>query len=60
MKPDIDEKAIGDRAGGDATALVRLIAEAKADALLTKLAICGDDRRVLLTGDQVVTYRGEI
>jgi len=60
MVPSIDEKAIGDRAAGDAESLVRLIAEAKADALLARLPSAEEDGRVLLTGDQVVTCRGEI
>uniref|UniRef100_A0A7S2C1Q1 Uncharacterized protein n=1 Tax=Octactis speculum TaxID=3111310 RepID=A0A7S2C1Q1_9STRA len=59
MIPDIDEKAIGVRASGDADVLVRLLAGAKADALLDRI---GSDNvgAVLLTGDQVVTYRGQI
>mmetsp|Transcript_82484 Transcript_82484/g.229976 ORF Transcript_82484/g.229976 Transcript_82484/m.229976 type:complete len:293 (-) Transcript_82484:82-960(-) len=60
--PDIDEKAIGDRAGGDARSLVQLVAEAKADALLAQLGVPGSgmESSVLLTGDQVVTYCGSI
>jgi len=58
MVPDIDEKAIGDRANGDAETLVRAVATAKADALVGR--IDRDDERVLLTGDQVVTYGGKI
>ncbi|CAE7344321.1 unnamed protein product [Symbiodinium sp. CCMP2456] len=54
----VDEKSLGDRASGDAETLVRLLATAKADALLASL----DDpsRRLLLTADQVVTYEGQI
>lgn len=75
--PDIDEKAIGDRSVDPPHVLVRQIAEAKADALLSRLAAdstnaaaatgteeaegkpCAE-MRVLLTGDQVVTYEGHI
>jgi len=67
MVPNINERLIGNRARGNASCLVRLIAEAKADALLRRLAGGTEDgvqlkgdRRVLLTGDQVVTYRGKI
>lgn len=55
--PDIDERSVGDRAG-QAEPLVRAIAEAKAEALLARLA--PGSGRVLLTGDQVVAFRGEI
>ena len=56
--PDIDEKAIGDRANGDAVRLVREVALAKADALVSQFR--DDDNRILLTGDQVVTYDGAV
>ena len=56
MNPDIDEKAIGDRQG-DAEMLVRPVATAKADALVPQLP---SDHRILITGDQVVTYDGAI
>uniref|UniRef100_A0A7S3K499 Maf-like protein n=1 Tax=Aureoumbra lagunensis TaxID=44058 RepID=A0A7S3K499_9STRA len=60
MTPNINEEAIGSRAG-DPQALVRLIATAKADALLERLSLeNGNDNRILLTGDQVVTYDGVI
>lgn len=59
MVPDIDEKALGERANGNADALVRLLAGAKADALIGQLR-SNDTGAILLTGDQVVTYRGEI
>jgi len=53
--PGIDEKGLGDRS--DAEKLVHLLAEAKADALL-----CRKDgvESLLLTADQVVTYKGKI
>eukprot|EP00435_Cladocopium_sp_Y103_P019494 s3290_g4.t1 len=57
-KPDIDEKALGDRAS-EPEKLVRLLAEAKADALLSSLKRCDKDR-LILTADQVVTYKGSI
>ena len=59
--PDIDEKAIGDRAGGDAVILTRKIAVAKADALLANPVLSADLRARgvwLVTGDQVVTDGG--
>ena len=59
MAPDIDEYAIGDRRG-DPAALVRLVATAKADALVAALSGELDEARVLLTGDQVVTFDGGI
>jgi len=51
---DIDEKAIGDRAG-DVRELVLEIGKAKAAALLPRLAEAGGEPAgtVLLTGDQV-------
>ncbi|KAJ1462883.1 inosine triphosphate pyrophosphatase-like protein [Pelagophyceae sp. CCMP2097] len=58
VAPDIDERAIGDRAG-DAEALVRLVANAKADALVSRLGVSGEGR-IVVTGDQVVTWRGVI
>ena len=42
--PDIDEKAIGDRAGGDARMMTRRIAVAKADALLANPVLSADLR----------------
>ncbi|CAE7225425.1 unnamed protein product, partial [Symbiodinium microadriaticum] len=54
----VDEKSLGDRASGDAETLVRLLATAKADALLANLD--ETSRRLLLTADQVVTYEGQI
>lgn len=57
-KPDIDEKALGDR-GREPEKLVRLLAEAKADALLSALERRDTDR-LILTADQVVTCKGNI
>lgn len=57
-KPDIDEKALGDR-GREPEKLVRLLAEAKADALLSALERRDTDR-LTLTADQVVTCKGNI
>ena len=57
---DVDEDAIGDRAG-DPRALVRAIAGAKCDALLERhFATEGDDDAVLVCGDQVVTFEGRV
>jgi len=58
--PDIDEKAIGDRARDQPLALVSQIALAKADALLSSVTQDSHPGAVLLTGDQVVTYEGAI
>ena len=71
LVPDIDEKAIGDRLQDQPAELVRAIAVAKADALVARLDAAADDDpeanelalapgTVLLTSDQVVTYRGTI
>lgn len=73
LVPDIDEKAIGNRIQNQPAELVRAIAVAKADALVARLAsaTAADDPvvaellglapgTVLLTSDQVVTYRGTI
>ena len=57
---DVDEDAIGDRAGDPGT-LVRAIAAAKCDALLERhFATEGDDDAVLVCGDQVVTFEGRV
>lgn len=59
--PDIDEQAIGDRAGGDAVSLTRRIAVAKADALLQDRSLVVRLKRsktMMVTGDQVVTDGG--
>ena len=58
--PDIDEKAIGDRAHDDPLDLVSKIALAKADALTSSVNTDSHPGAVLLTGDQVVTYEGAI
>lgn len=58
MSPSIDEKAIGERANGDAHTLVQLVATAKADTLVARLK--PKDDVVLITGDQVVVYDGVI
>lgn len=52
---DIDERALGDRAG-DPAELVALLARAKADALRARLPASG----VLLTADQVVVHDGRV
>ena len=60
---DIDEKAIGDRAGGDTADLVLQIANAKADALLPLLLQDPQQRAgadVLLTADQVVLHTNRV
>ncbi|CAG9461353.1 unnamed protein product [Pedinophyceae sp. YPF-701] len=56
---DIDEKAIRRPHPAD---LVAVLAEAKADAILKKMAAAGSDTTtgLLVTCDQVVTYKGEI
>lgn len=56
--PGIDERSLGDRAK-DAEQLVHLLAQAKADALLSSLKH-SEKRQLLLTADQVVTYKGTI
>lgn len=53
MSPDIDEKAIRDPSP---LVLTRNIARAKSEALRHRIA----PEQVLLTADQVVTFRGEI
>jgi septum formation protein len=70
LVPNIDEKAIGDRLSDSPLELVKAIAIAKSDAILTRIASeeesdsVSDDPRpagvVLLTCDQVVTYQGAI
>jgi septum formation protein len=60
VKADIDERAIGDRSSDIGVEdLVLLLANAKADAILERLS---DEQKtkVLLTADQVVTYRGKV
>ena len=64
FKADLDERAIGDRSCGSyekASELVLLLGNMKADAILQKLpsSIIETDP-ILITGDQVVTYNGNI
>ena len=65
MSPNIDEKAIGERAQ-DPQRLVLAVANAKADALVARLASAGalaraaSEGKVLVCGDQVVTYEGAV
>ena len=55
---DIDEKAIRH---ADPSQLVTLLAHAKADAILQKMKDAGDPLEgILVTCDQVVTFKGEI
>jgi len=55
---DIDEKAIRHE---DPSQLVMLLAHAKADAIVGKMRAAGEPLEgLLLTCDQVVTFRGEI
>lgn len=59
IKADIDERRIGDRSKYSSPSdLVRLLAEAKADAVLAKLEDANqyDDKDILLTADQVVVH----
>lgn len=62
VKPNIDERSIGDRSSADnARELVLLLGEAKADniiGLLTPEQKASFD--VVITADQVVTHKGEI
>lgn len=73
MKPDIDERSIGDRSkigNENAKELVLLIANAKSDAILQKLQQQNDrndydevtqrKKCILVTADQVVTVNGQI
>jgi septum formation protein len=62
VKPDIDEKALGDRsAASKAAELVTLVANAKADAVMQNLINTDEFAgHILLTGDQVVTFNGTI
>eukprot|EP01041_Mallomonas_annulata_P013562 gene13562-28778_t len=61
VKPDIDERAIGDRNIGSSIAndLVVRLANAKADAVISKFKDHADDD-ILVTADQVVTNDGKI
>lgn len=58
MQPNIDEKAITDGSSErrDAKELTLRIAEAKADALLSRLP----DNSILITSDQVIQHAGKI
>lgn len=62
VKADIDERALGDRStSAGATDLVLLLAQKKADAILSKLtAEQKASGNILLTADQVVTHKGRI
>lgn len=57
MTADIDEKPIRHE---DPEKLVMLLANAKADAILTKMAPQKAKKGLLITCDQVVTFRGQI
>ncbi len=60
IKARLDEKALGNRSpGADPSQLVRLLASAKADAIVRKMNIEEvSDKTVLLTADQVVVHDG--
>lgn len=66
LSPQIDEQAIGDRLRDEPLELVQRIALAKADALVARLGAAAGppplsvpaESSILLTGDQVVTFRG--
>jgi len=67
LAPQLDERAIGDRLRDAPADLVQRIALAKADALVARLRAADHpplsvpaSSSVLLTGDQVVTFRGAI
>ena len=64
FKADLDERAIGDRSCGSyekASELVLLLGNMKADAILQKLpSSLIETNPILITGDQVVTYNGNI
>ena len=62
VKADIDERALGDRSSSaGARDLVLLLAKKKAQAILAKLtAEQKASSKILLTADQVVTYKGKI
>jgi septum formation protein len=61
VKADIDERAIGNRDSAEKVEdLVTLLANAKADAILTKLNSLEINNHVLLTSDQVVTHKNKI
>eukprot|EP00603_Paraphysomonas_imperforata_P005244 CAMPEP_0114431718 /NCGR_PEP_ID=MMETSP0103-20121206/10759_1 /TAXON_ID=37642 ORGANISM="Paraphysomonas imperforata, Strain PA2" /NCGR_SAMPLE_ID=MMETSP0103 /ASSEMBLY_ACC=CAM_ASM_000201 /LENGTH=212 /DNA_ID=CAMNT_0001601321 /DNA_START=20 /DNA_END=658 /DNA_ORIENTATION=- len=69
MTADLDEKSFGTRSSAaDATALVALLARAKADAITQKIqSLCRNDVEgraqlpsLLLTADSVATFEGEI
>jgi len=61
IKPDIDERSIGDRSAGTAKAadLVLLLGNAKADAVLSVLT-SEHKNSILVTADQVVVCEGQI